>query len=246
MANPFKSEYDALKDTGLTPQQIKEALDKAKSLEDKTTKLESELLTNKTTLEAMNSDYKTIKQQLDSLEANSRRQPPKNEPKTFTSVVDDEDKAFDERFLDRAQPLAAAAQIAASRTAKLEAKLSLQGKYMKTAGGRISLTNLWDRWSSEIDKAAQNTQAAALCNWETWLNIFDYIKGKHVEELTAEPATFIEPVETRVNGSVGNEPPPEKLNDEEMATVGKMAKESKFITPEKYLETRKKMKFINV
>lgn len=245
MANPFKSEFDELKSLGLTPQQIKEAVEAKKALEEKATKLETDLGTVRTELETANNSFNETKNRLDALEANSRVKK-NDEPKNYTSVLDDEEKAFNERFADKAQPLAVATMMVGRNTAKMEARLSLRGQYMKTAGGRISLETLWDRWMPEIEDAANKTNSPELINSKTWINIFDYIKGKHISEMLNAPETFIETVSTETHGRVGNEPPPEKLNDEELATVAKMQRQASHITPEKYLETKKKMKFVNV
>lgn len=243
-----KSEFEEeLKGLGLTPAQIKEKLAKADDLEKKTTTLETELTTTKGTLAQVENSFTDTKKRLDALEANGgRRQEPK-EPRNFTSVVDDEEKAFDERFADRSQPIAAAALAAGRNSARLEAKLSLQGKYMNTPGGKISLMALWDKWYGEIEKAADNTNAAHLMNAATWLNIFDYVKGKHVAEIFEKPDNFIESVQTSTTSSIteGGKKD-EKLNDEELATVKKMGREASRITPEKYQEMKKKMTFVNV
>lgn len=246
MANPFKSEFDELKSLGLTPQQIKEAVEANKTLTDKATKLETDLDSVRTELATASNSFTETKSRLDALEANSRIKKDPPEPRSYTSVLDDEDKAFNERFSDRAQPLAAATMMVGRNTAKMEARMSLRGQYMKTSGGRISLETLWDRWMPEIEDAANKTNSPELINSKTWINIFDYIKGKHISEMLNAPETFIESVSTATDGRVGNDPPPEKLNEEELATVKKMQRQTPNMTPEKYLETKKKMKFVNV
>lgn len=247
MPNPFKSEFDSLKDLGMTPQQIKDALSKGKELEDKTKTLEADLTGTKSALAENQTEFARIRQQLGDLEANSRRQPAaKTEPRTYTSIVDDEDKAFNERFADASQPLAFAALKSGANAAKLEARLSLQGRFMNTPGGRIPLERLWNKWSAEIEKAASEVNMATLSNSATWINIFDYIKGKHMEEMMEKPDTFVETVQTSTDTKVAGEAKPEKLNDEELATVKKMGRESNHITPEKYAEMKKKMTFVNV
>lgn len=246
MPNPFKSEFDILKETGMTPQQIKEALAKSKELEDRTKTFETELATTKTALSEAQSERQQVRARLDEIEANSRRPATPREPKSYTSIVDDEDKAFNERFNDSVQPVAFAAVKAGANAARLEARLSLQGRFITTPGGRVSLEKLWDKWRSEIDKASAEVPSANLINAATWINIFDYIKGKHIEEMMEKPDTFVESVSTRADIKVGDEEIPAKLNDEELATIKKMGRESKNVTAETYAETKKKMKFVNV
>jgi DNA-binding transcriptional MerR regulator len=245
MPSMFKSEYDELKDLGLSPKEIKEAIQAKKDLEAKTATLESELNSTKTTLSTVENSFTETKKRLDSLEANTR-QSVKKEERTFTSILDDEDKAFDERFADRAQPLAAATFAVGKNTAQMQARLSLEGRFMKTSGGQIRLTKLWDRWLPEIEDAASKSNSAELMNSKTWINIFDYIKGKHIEELMEKPDTFVEGVASSTDTTVKEGVKPEKLNDEENSIIAKMARESKNVTPERYQEMKKKMKFVSV
>jgi hypothetical protein len=246
MPSMFKSEYDDLKELGLSPKEIREAIQAKKDLEAKHSALETELNTTKTTLSTMENSFTETKKRLDTLEANPPRRQENKEPKNFTSILDDEDKAFDERFADRAQPLAAATFAVGKNTAQMQARLSLEGRFMNTVGGRIRLAKLWDRWLPEIEDAASKSNSAELMNAKTWINIFDYIKGKHIEELMQKPETFIEGVESTTDTNVKDDKKPEKLDDEEMAVIKKMQKESKHVTPENYQETKKKMKFVNV
>src|SRR5215469_12568564 len=126
----FKSEMDKLaEDLKMTPEQIRQAIKDGVDLKTKATTLETELNASKTSLETMRGEFDGVKNKLNEIEANSRRQPPsKNEPKTYTSIVDDEDKAFNERLADGVAPVAMAAVKAGSNAARLEARLSLEGK----------------------------------------------------------------------------------------------------------------------
>src|SRR2546430_9709580 len=145
---------EELKDLGLTPAQIREAVLANKDLNQKLANTSTELSTVKTTLSSMESIFNQTKTKLEKLEANSKRPALKNEPREYTSFIDDENKAFTERLVDGMQPVAQVALQAAANSAMLLAKQSLIGQYIETAGGKISLTRLWDKWSAEIDKAA--------------------------------------------------------------------------------------------
>ena len=239
---------EELKDLGMTPAQIKEAIQAKKDLETKLASQSTELSTVKTSLDQLNGTFTQTKQKLDELEANARRQPVKvdENKREYTSFIDDENKAFTERLVDGIQPVAQVALRAAANSAKIAAKMSLQGQTLKTAGGPISLTRLWEKWSSEIDKAASEVSLANLGNHETWVNIFDYIKGKHLSELLAEPQTFVESVQTNQNRAVGEKKEPEKLNDSENDIIKKMSRYGKGVTPENYQKTKEKLTFINV
>lgn len=239
---------DELKDLGLTSTQIKEAIQAKKDLETKLAAQSTEYSTVKTELEGLKGTFSQTKAKLDELEANSRRQPVRTEEnkREYTSFIDDENKAFTERLVDGIQPVAQVALRAAANSAKIAAKMSLQGQTIKTAGGPISLTRLWEKWSAEIDKAASEVALANLGNHETWVNIFDYIKGKHLNELLAEPQTFVESVQTNQDRVVGEKKEPEKLNDAESDVIKKMSRYGKGVTPEAYQKTKDKLTFVNV
>lgn len=245
-----KGEFDSLKDLNLTPEQIKQAITDKAALETKLANQQTELDKTKTDLATVNTTFSETKQRLDALEANgNRRQDPSkgNEPPPLTSFLDNEDAAFNERFNRSAAPVAQVALEAARNTARMSARMALDGQYMETAGGRIPLVKLWDKWGSEIDAAAKEVQVVALGNTQTWLNLLDYVIGKHSRELLGKTSEFVESVQSHTNARVGNEPLPEKLNDEENSAISKMAKYTGGrVTEKSYKETRDKMKFVNV
>jgi hypothetical protein len=245
-----KSDFDKLgEELGMTPEQVKQAIADQKKEKERADKLETDLNTTKTTLSTMEGSFRETKQRLDDVEANfnKNKNDKKEDPPTRTSFIDDEDKAFNERFSDKIGPVAATALIAAKNSARMAAKMSLQGKHVNTPGGKISLTKLWDKWENEIDKDSKDVAMAALGDMQTWINLFNYVKGKHFDEMMAEPKTFIESVETNVDRRVGEtRDENEKLNTEEEGAIKKMSKYSKHITPEKYQEMKKKMTFVNV
>jgi hypothetical protein len=244
-----RSEYDELKELGMTPKEIRDAVAASKELKEKHTSLETEFNTTKTALSSLEGSFNETKNKLNELEANSRRQPEKtnNEERPLkTSFIDDEDKAFNERFNERVSPIAQTALNAARNSAKMAAKMSLHGQFITTPGGRISLTRLWDKWEGEIETDSKQVNLAALGDMTTWINMFNYVKGKHINEMMAEPQTFVESVQSSTDTRVREDRSQDngKLNDEENATIKKMSKYSKFVTDKSYQETKNKMKFV--
>lgn len=238
---------DELKDLGLTPAQMREAILNGKKAHEELEKTKTELSTTKSTVTALEGRFADTKRTLDELEANSKKtQRTQTEERTYTSFIDDENKAFAERAADALQPVARVALQAAANSAKLEAKMSLQGQYLKTPGGNIPLVRLWEKWIGEIDAGAKEVNLANLGKPETWLNIFDWIKGKHTNELLAEPQTFVESVETRTDKQMSEEKKPAQLTDEEQAIIKKQSRYGKGVTPEAYQKTKDKMTFVNV
>jgi hypothetical protein len=237
---------DELKDLGLTPAQIREAVLANKDLTKQVADTKTELSTTKTDLQKVNNTFTETKNRLDELEANSRKPAPKGEPREYTSFIDDENKAFTERLVDGMQPIAQVALQAAANSAMLLAKQSLQGQFVTTPGGRISLSRLWDKWSSEIDKAASEVALHVRGNTQTWINLFDYIKGKHFSELMAEPQTFIESVSSNQDRLPGDEKKPDKLTTMEEEVIKKQSRYGKGVTPESYQKIKEGMKFVNV
>ena len=133
---------------------------------------------------------------------------------------------------------------AAKTAARLSARLTLSGRNLELPTGRVSLSKLWDRWIQEIDKASEGIPPVQLGNELTWINLFDYIKGKHLEEIMAKPNDFVESVSTNTNVRVGDTPPADKLNDTEADVIRKMSKYSKGVTQESVLAAKKKMNFV--
>jgi len=237
---------DELKDLGLTPAQIREQVLANKKLTEELANSKTELSTVKTNLSQLDGKFNETKRTLDELEASSRKPTPKGEPKEYTSFIDDENKAFTERLVDGMQPVAQVALQAAANSAMLLAKQSLQGQYVTTPGGKISMSRLWDKWSSEIDKAASEVAMHVKGNMQTWLNIFDYVKGRHFNELMAEPQTFVENVSSNQDKGPGDEKKPDKLTTMEEEIIKKQSRYGKGVTPENYQKTKDKMTFVNV
>jgi hypothetical protein len=244
-----KSEIpEELKDLGLTPAQIRQAVLDNKKLVEDLSQEKTKTSTLQSSVSQLEGRFNDTKRTLDELEANSKRTKTPPEEKTYTSFIDDENKAFAERAVDALQPVAQVALRAAANSAKMEAKMSLHGQYITTAGGRIPLSRLWEKWLPEIEKAASEVNLANLGQAVTWTNIFDYIKGRHINELMAEPQTFVESVQDNTDRRVSDDSSSKdkKLNDEELAVIKKQSRYGKGVTPEAYQATKDKMKFVNV
>lgn len=247
----FNSEYEKeLKDLGMTPSEIKAAIAASKELKTKNEELEGKFTTLNTELETTKGSFAETKARLDNLEANSNRREKKEdgETKSKTSFLDDEDKAFNERAVETMAPVAMMAMNAAKSAARMGAKNSLFGQRIQTPNGAISLTNLWDKWSVEIDKAADElakTNVVSLQYERTWLNLFQFVKGQHIDELMAKPETFYESAASSRDMKVGDEKKPDTLDQEQSEIAKKMSRYGKGVTNEKILEARKKMNFVN-
>lgn len=246
--NKEKELPDELKDLGLTPSQIRDAIKAKKDLEDKVASQATELSTVKTSLGQLEGTFNQTKAKLDELEANTNRRSNNddNKKKTYTSFIDDEDAAFAERAADAMQPVAMVAMRSAANSARLAAKMGLQGQFIETPGGKISLTRLWEKWESEIDKQAESVQLSVLGNPSTWRNILDYVVGKHMTDLMKQPETFVESAHSNEDKSMGDKKQDDKLNDSENDVIKKMSRYGKGVTPEAYKKTKEGMTFVNV
>lgn len=234
---------DELKDLGLTPTQIKEQLAKAKEFEDKVTTQGAELTAARAELDGVKGDFASTKARLDQIEANNQRQqepPKKDDPISF---LDDENAAFNQRFNQAANPLAQIALTAAATTAKMSARNSLRDKVVKTPNGNMSLAHLWDRWESDIDKLAEGVPLVNRGNPITWANLFNLVKGRHMDELLANTSDFIEPASGSSDREVHvgeRRQSLDKLSEDEEKQAKKMR-----IDPAKFLEMKKKMRFVS-
>jgi hypothetical protein len=226
---------DELKGLNLSPAEILAAVNAKGDLEKRVKDQESEMLTLKQNSETNKNAVNTLQTKLAELEANSGRQQQQNDPNQLTSFLDDENKAFAER----AAPLAAATFRAAAMAAKMSAKNSLHGKTVQAPSGTIRLTSLWDKWDTEISKAADTIPTVQLQYEATWLNLFNYVKGTHMDDLIGKPGDFIEPVGQSTNVSATHQQvTDDKGTDEEIRQAKKMK-----MPIERYLEAKKKMRF---
>lgn len=242
----FERLPDELKELGMEPAAIAAAVKAKAELEAQIAALKESGQTSSTELETARQELAEVKQKLQDIEASASRQGTaqvkQDQQPQLTDFWENPDKAFAERT----QPLLISTMVANAQVARMAAKSTLQSKFIKTAKGTISLLRLWERWESEIDKAIGGVPLAARTNPQTWLNMFDYVKGQHLEELMVDDKNdFVEPVATSVDRRViDNEGEKPKLSDEETRVAGRFSKFGHGITPEKILETKKKMKFV--
>ena len=238
---------EELKDIGLTPAEIRARVLKAKELEDKQKEFETKLTESQTALEASSNQLSEMRTRLQSLEANGRRN---NEEKPLPTFLDDDggEAAFNARFQRNAAPLALVALNAAKNSARMEARAMLSGEVIETPTGVISLQRLWDKWQDKILKQSESVDITALGSSQTWLNIFNFIKGNNLKDILSKTSDFVEPVHSNVDRRVGDPPLADKLDDQLAAVVAKQSRYShankdgkKGVTPESVLETRKKM-----
>lgn len=228
---------EELKGLNLSPAEILAAVNGKGDLEKKIKDQESEMLTLRQSSETNANAVTTLQTRVAEMEA--QRQPPPNpNDGQLTSFLEDENKAFGER----AAPLAAVAFRAAATAAKMSAKNSLYGKTVQTPSGQIRLATLWDKWDGEISKAADTIPAVQLQYEATWLNLFNYVKGTHMDELIGKPGDFIEPVGQSTNVSATHQTTQsDKATDEEEKQAKKMK-----VPIERYLEMKRKMRFSGV
>lgn len=232
---------DELKDFG-TPSEIAEKLRKASELEAKLGEKDGEI--SRLSGEVTNRDG-----EIDKLKRQVTAPPdaPPNDPKAPpqpTHFFADPDKAFNERAL----PIALATMNASAQVAKMDAKMSLQSQYVDVNQNgtkrRLSLGSLWSRYEIEIEEAAKTVPIQQLGFKQTWLNLFNYVKGNHLNDFLDKTEDFLEPVGVTVDQHVGDRAPAPKLNEEEARVVARMGRYGKGITAEKYLEQRAKMRFV--
>ena len=135
-----------LKDLGMTPAEIAQAVKDAKDLKARQSTLEGELSTTKTALDSATSSFNETKQRLDALEANppQRRVEPQNSQPADIEYLDDMDGAVQQRIARATGPVALVALQAARNTARMMAINSLQGQVLETSTGRISMRTLWE------------------------------------------------------------------------------------------------------
>jgi uncharacterized coiled-coil protein SlyX len=230
---------DELKALNLSPAEILKALNDKKDLEAKLAEKDGEIGKINTALSTQTSEFEQTKARLAALEANAQPKPKTPDPEEPIDFTQDPEGSIKQQIKNATAPVAMIALNAARNSARMEARNSLFGKTIQTPGGTIRLQTLWDRWSDEIEKAAGQMNIVTLGNSLTWMNLFNFIKGQHMEEMMAKPEVFVESVETRVDSKIGDKGTNnDKLSDEELRIAKRMK-----VTPEQYMEQKKKMRF---
>jgi hypothetical protein len=228
-----------------TPQEVAEALKKARELEGKVTTLEAERVREKEAVVTMNTEFDKVKQRLEATELKLRGNQNQNQNQNQEELADftlEPDKALNQRIA----PLANLTVNSAFMTARLLCQQMLDNQDMaspqdnKTMDGR-----LFRAWEGEINELSKKYQPAQLTTPDAWLGIFYYVKGKHAHEL-ANPAErkkkygFLEPA------SQGAPPPPpdkkngvEGLTEQEKHVADKM-----HVSYENYAKRKEKMQIL--
>lgn len=238
---------DELKGLNLSPAQI---LEKLKELDDEKKKSEQFQNAGKEALDqlkAKDNEVNILKAKLAEIEANPPRREvdDKDKPPQDIDFLTDPEGAVNQRILKGVQPVALVALNAARNAAKMSARLTLSRSFLNFPEGKANCASLFDKWGTEIEKAAEQIPIVNLGNEVTWINLFNFVKGNHLEEMMSKPSDFIESVATNANVVVGDDKRPEKLDDEQSAIAKKMQRYGKGVTAEKIIETRKKMSFVN-
>ena len=208
---------ESIKD--LKPGDIRAAVEGKAASDAKIAELEAQLVS----ANAKAGEVDAMKSQLAAIEA--RTAPPPPTPTGPVSVLEDEDRAFQ----DRQAPLAAVSFHGAAMAAKTQAMLSLSGRDLA----------LFRKYSNELDASMQNVPPERRIHPQAWINALTYIKGVHFDEATTKGDDFFS--ETGGAPPPPNAPPAERLSDEEMNIARKMK-----IDPAKYLEQKKKIRVVNV
>jgi len=211
------------------------ALNKSETLETEVNTLKTQVADKDKAVTDLQNNWQAVKQKLDTLEANSKKQDPP--PK-----VDDEEPDFitdpNGAFNKKAQPLAKAIAQTAAMVARSQAQQNLTRNSKDGIDGR-----LFDHWGAEIDQVANNTPIGILGNPMTWQGIFLQVKGYHSDEL-ADPSTrkekyaFLEPSSSVVNQ------PDAKAKDDQPTEIERKTAEKFGIPVEEYMKRKKGMTFV--
>jgi hypothetical protein len=139
------------------------------------------------------------------------------------SVFEDEEAAFRSRIA----PLAVATLNVANEVAFM--------KFLTALSPRDRA--IYDKYASEVEAEAKLYAPGQLATPEAWRRIFDMIKGRHADELTALSVPVIEGV-----GGKSPAPPTPKRPEEEALPepVLKMLRGLK-ISPKDYVEARRRL-----
>jgi hypothetical protein len=137
----------------------------------------------------------------------------------------------------------------ALQSGKLAAKLEAIRQVQSLAATNPKMRGayrLWQKYEGEIESLVNQQAAANHIFPQTWINAFTYVKGLHAEELVEGAVSggenfFSEPVTgggAPENGRGGEKK--DELSPREMDIARKMK-----ITPERYLEQKKKMTVVS-
>ena len=215
---------------GKTPEQIAFELEEAKKLKERLDKQEAKDAERDTMFQS----FATTQTQLaETLKAVNERVPApvkapvNNEPHEAASFITDPDLAFNERV----GPLAAITMQTAAITAKQETQRALFRK-QATEKNNIDGT-LFERFEGEILEMAKNCTPAQLANPATWAHLYFNVKGRHTDEIVANPKSFFTEDAKRppADGDGNND---EQPTDQEKSIASKMG-----VPIENYMKNKK-------
>lgn len=212
----------------MTPEQLADYFKNADLSTETIKTLTTELEAAKGEAATALSEVAIVKANLDRIEANLPKPPPKDPPDK-PSFFHDEDDAFNTRFAEKIGPLAQLTLDTGAQTAKLLAEAKFPREFK--------------RYSDEIDKVMEQDTPAQMVHPQFWENTIMMVRGRHLDELADEKLKgegdfFVE-------GAVGGAPPPEPEKDDKVLTneEKKIAK-SMGITEENYLKKKEGMKYV--
>jgi hypothetical protein len=207
---------------GKTPEQIAQALADGETAKATLAAKESETTT-------MKSDLQQARERIQALERNANPPKPKEEQKGPTSVLVDEDAAFNERL----SPFAVATLQNSARMARIIAEDRIKSDPKDGPVFRKFYTE-YDALIKQLSLEQQALEAS-------YDNVFSIIKGRHLHEILeaqkkGDGSLFVEPG----GGSPPEQKPKEeKLNDQELAAASRMG-----VSPEDYLKSKKQIQFV--
>jgi hypothetical protein len=172
---------------GKTPEQVAQELKDAAALKTRLDALEAKSAERDTAFQT----FGTAQQELvNTLKAVNERIPApvarveNNTTHEPASFITDPDLAFNERI----SPFAAITMQTAAITAKGEAQRGFARK-QATEKNNIDAT-LFDKFEGEILEMAKNCTPQQLANPATWAHLFFNVKGRHTDEIVANPSSF--------------------------------------------------------
>jgi len=227
---------------GKSPDEILAAVKEGDSLKEKVGSLESDLKAKEDDLKSRDSqlsglgtEVQQLKDDISKLEAspggNGNDQGGGND-KGPTSVLVDEDQAFNERMAPVAQLAVQAGALAAENVARQKIEAAGEGK-------------MYGKFEKEINEVLKNVKPAQRVYVETYTNAFNLVKGRHMGDILestkkGDGQFFVEPVGGPAPSGVdGGDDDKDKITKEEAVIAKKMG-----VSSESYLKTKKEMNYV--
>ena len=223
---------------GKTEEELVKALDDAIAHKAALDTAVAEGTATKTELATAKTEIETIKAKMAELE---QRQTPQrresDQPAGPKSVFENEDEAF----AQRTAPLNARVTMAGSLAARMTCKEAIENGN----NSRVEL-RIWNKYANEVNTLMSKENPDRQIDPRAWFNAFIYVKGMHSAELleAAAKKTDVFAEGGAQGGGEGLKDQNEKRDELSPAEI-EIAKKFK-MTPEKYLERKKAMKFSNV